>query len=1321
MPGTTNKRRSTLARFLLWASTLLSAALVFTFFAVQTDPVQMWVLDIVKRKVEARTGLRVAVGDLKITPLRGTVGIEGLDVIDPDSGESLLMLREFSLVMGLERGKPLLREIVLVSPVLQLHLEDGGIAELEGLDGGGVSSAMDWGSLKIVDGAVTLYVPDGRLEIEGLNLLSEPSDSIESPNPVPGSYRLLMARLAFQKGRFVQEARDIRWDGVIVESDRFVVPSLALNFPGMSVRGSFAIQKNGPISSEIQVSANLSAWDSFMPERLRLQGTANVDVLVVGDSHNPEISADVELGPWTMHRRNWKGTWLPVNFGPTRASLVLDLPDTLVVEQLYCQFGGGGLEARAELGLLDFSTRIDLGGAGLGLAAVLVDTGVAPDPWVDWTADLEAHLDGSLSPISLVGSFSILQDGFRVQSQPVRLHQEEPILEIPHARLAGSLELDDQGILMTLDDLELASTRGRAEVYLGFKHFGPLDVHLDIPSINYRDLSPVSGVELAGHGLLTGDISGPFSDLKIQGTTRVLGLNVMGVPFADDARLPFSCPDLRNLHFFGFRARKGETSYSGNLTLAFGDPFTLDTQVIVENGRIFDLSGMFVELPVVDGRVSGSLELSGEPYSLDGSGELDLRDVSLLGEYFPSGQVRYAMREGRFTLSEFVLERFGGEESILVRGSVGAGYTANFDLLVDGVRLERLDAVKRADLPVAGSGFLALQVGGTLKALEPRGRLALVGVESSNIPVDDSLVTFDSRDGIVEFKGSLLGEAALLDATVELESVSYDVHLKMKDLPLHLLHPLTRAGDLLKVLADGELFLSGVGAQVPDMDMEFDSLNLSWRDSHLRNTEPWLLSLHDGALELKDANLVGSGTDLLFSGQVGHLGEMNFDTHGTLDLRWLKLLHPEISRAAGKARVDLGISGNVHDPGFEAEIDIEDAFIKTGWFPHTFEDLNGKVRLTPDEYTIEGLNGRVGGGALSVRGKISAQNGIPTAYNLQLDAMDARLHYIEDLPPMLVDTTLSLDGQVNDLLLSGRVDIRDMVFSDRIDWESWVLELKEERLSSEAPDESADYFSLGIDVVADGTARIRNNVGNARLSANLRVMGDTSRPGLLGDVRVETGGRAYLKEREFEIMRGEMHFIDPYRYDPELDLMLQTDVQSKEDDYRVYYRVTGPFSDWQSDASSEPALSQADINWLLLFGATREELEEYGTLDSALAWESMDLLSHELGLASGAQKLGAGILRVDRWDIVTGATNSGSSDISSEPRLVVEKDLPPPWELTVTGEFKLVEWGDTYASVEKRVARRLYLKAYWASVQEERYLNIGGAYGTEFKLRWELD
>ncbi|MEC9389540.1 MAG: hypothetical protein VX944_05640 [Myxococcota bacterium] len=79
--------------------------------------------------------------------------------------------------------------------------------------------------------------------------------------------------------------------------------------------------------------------------------------------------------------------------------------------------------------------------------------------------------------------------------------------------------------------------------------------------------------------------------------------------------------------------------------------------------------------------------------------------------------------------------------------------------------------------------------------------------------------------------------------------------------------------------------------------------------------------------------------------------------------------------------------------------------------------------------------------------------------------------------------------------------------------------------------------------------------------------------------------------------------------------------------------------------------------------------------------------------------------------------------MNSELRLLYENELS---DLGLNGSMMILEQNisrasDTYLGFEQRLARQLYARTYWGSEQVGRFLDVGGAYGLEMKVRWELD
>jgi hypothetical protein len=215
-------------------------------------------------------------------------------------------------------------------------------------------------------------------------------------------------------------------------------------------------------------------------------------------------------------------------------------------------------------------------------------------------------------------------------------------------------------------------------------------------------------------------------------------------------------------------------------------------------------------------------------------------------------------------------------------------------------------------------------------------------------------------------------------------------------------------------------------------------------------------------------------------------------------------------------------------------------------------------------------------------------------------------------------------------------------------------------------------------------------------------------------------GTFYFQDRVFSMERGNMLFNDPLAWDPDLDFELLTDVVSREQFYRIHYQILGPFSDWRSVARSEPNLQQADVNALLWFGVTTEDLQETGELFSAVLQGVGDLVLTDFLLSSQASELGDDFryLFFDRVELATGINARG--EYSPEPRVLVTKRYSDLADIELTGEVNLSRPGDQYYRVSKRLTNMWNLSGWYATLERDRgLLPVGGAFGVDVSARWE--
>lgn len=1343
------------------AGVLLLAAISV---GLQTEVFSRQTARALERVIAGLTGERAMVGGVRVDLIGRRAVVEGITLSeiseDPEKdGQTILAVERVQLVAGWRDGRPNLRLLEVVRPVVRLHLDGDGLREFRELRPGAPRPPdapppeLPWERLRVVDGSFTLLGP--RFSVEAESVWVSPDRR--------GRLDVDIGRLSLQSGGVAQIAHRVRLSEVGFAPDELVIPSLSMAFrperprllpdplpgqeleeappgvaelPSLAVEGSLAARRGGALEGDLAIRGRLEGWNAALPPRLAAQGALVASLRLGGHTERPELGGDLRLEGARLLQRGKKGDLHAYDPGEVDLCWRLD-GRVLRVEPLVQRVAGGTLTLNGTLDLQTLGVYASVVGEDLSFADVLVAVNAARHPWIDFNADLEAEVAGTLDPLALAGSFDVAAKDLLVTAGPQDQPQSEDVLAVPRLWLGGELRLDAESVRLDAHELQSGRTRGRAVARIGLSGLGPLDLRLSLDPVDLTLLRPLADLNLNGVGGLVGHLSGPFDDLHASATLDVRDFAVLDIPFADELSAELES-DLRSIDFPRFQARKGRSRYSGSLLVDLSGGVRLDTNILLADAWISDIAGMFLEIPGLDGHVEGTLSLSGDPFLLDGEADLALDRVDLFGERFPEGFARGWMDQGRFTLDDLVLLREGGAESVLARGTVKEGWRSHFEVVGGGLRLERLTHLPE-DLDLRGELGVDMQVEGVLFEPEPRGRVALRDTWLFGQPVDDSTLRFQTEAGVLSFAGELAGPGLTLDGTLGLWGEQpYEVHGRLNNLPLHVLYPVAQDGQPVSARASGEVDLRGSFGDVPlplDLRARLDHVELAWGGHRLVNPPPpglepgsaepapWRYTQLGSSFKIEDVALAGGATELRLGGWRNEDGTVAFAGGGPLDLDLLRAVVPDLTRAEGVAQLSVSALGSSEDP-IRPVVDLSftDATLRGTWFPHPFEGLSASITGTPSGYElVQEAEGRLGGGEFTLGGRIEARDWVPTAFDLSAAVSGARVQYLDYLPPFVGDAALSFDGPTDALLLSGTIDIRSMLFSDRIDWETWVLELADERLTSTASEETANYFSMDLAIRAEDTVRVRNNVGDLAGSADLRVIGDTSRVGLLGTVRMDPGGRVYFKEREFELTRGEIRFVEPYAFDPDLDIALETSVRSREQEYDVNLWLNGPYSAWNTTASSQPALPQSDINALLLFGMTQEELERYGGLSAALALEGGDLLASRFGLL---ERAGEGVFklelfRLDRVDLASGVSERGRGLVSSEIRLLAEKDLG--WDTTLILEQNLSRTSDTYIGFDKQLARTLYMRAYWASQQYGRSLPIGGAYGLDVNLRWELD
>ncbi len=1273
--------------------------------ALKTDLVARIAGTTVQSLVEAALGEEVTVGGVKVSYFPPEVAIEGVVIAGRADGERIVGVRSVRAEFGVQDWRPGLIRLTVDSPDVRLHLDADGLREFRERrvsKGGRSLEEFPWRELVVENGQILIEGADLRVELLDLDVGAEAG----------GRSDIAFGGLTVDAGHIHEKAGPTRFKHVLLSPSGVVAPSIDVTFDHFSVDGNLAVVVDGPLVGDLSLRVALPGFTTTPDDpRTYVDGLVGLDVSLGGTTGAPTVDGNVATEGVVL----WMVDAADVPFAVQLGEIVGPVHfagHTASTERLRLPWGDGLVDVSATLDTKTLALEAAVLAEGLHLGRVLRQTGGFANPWVDFPADVEAHVTGTLDPFRLEGPFEVNVGNLVVRNGPYD-GRAEVMLDVPRARLAGVLTLDGSHIILDATETRVGPGHGRAWADIGFAPNGPLLLRTQLSDVDLSWLAPLGGAGLGGSAHVEGTLVGPFDGLHASASLDVRDAVVLDLPIAETLATHLES-DLERLDFTEIRGRKGATDFLGNYSLVVGaDPMWMDAQIAIPGGRVADLTGIFVDLPGVDGAVRGNALLHGPPTRLSGEVHFELDGIDIYGEKFESGEATGWMDDGILAIDDLRLRR--GDEHVLARGSVGRGYAMNVEVLTDGFRLERLDHLRGNPIDVSGELVADVRVGGTLRDWEPRGRIVVQRAQVNRRNVADSGLVFSTEPaGTLAWRGALLGEAATLSGHLGIYGQQpYDVHAALVNFPMHVLYPDGADGTPVLATLTGEVDLAGQIGDDPtpvDIDARFPAVAFSWGRHHLVNPEDWVIAVHGTSVQVPGLTLADGRTRLAVEGWTTADGRANFRAGGTADLDLVRLLAPGVTAAEGSLTIDAEFGTAAGPAGVRATLQTQGATLRTDYFPAGFTNLYGRVTTDGTGYLIEGVKADVGGGRVEVAGTITAPDWVPTRFDLRAGLDDAQIRYFDYLPAMKGSADLRFDGPVGDLLLSGGIVLAEMQFRDRVDWEANILALQASRLTESASAGRDDYFSLDLTVTANDSIRLRNNLAEGVASASLRVVGDTQRPGMIGSIVVDEGGHMYLQDRDFEISRGEIRFIDPYTFDPDLDIALETEVSGREQSYRVYYSVTGPFSNWNTTTSSDPYLSQADVNTLLLFGMTREEFEQYGGVAAAaLAAQATDLLAAQVATAP-AQLL-------DRWNLVSGSSARGTPTLDSNWRVVGQKDF---LGLTATGELDLADY-DLYLSIERQITRGLFASAYSTSQEEGRTLDLGAAFGAELKYRWELD
>ena len=375
---------------------------------------------------------------------------------------------------------------------------------------------------------------------------------------------------------------------------------------------------------------------------------------------------------------------------------------------------------------------------------------------------------------------------------------------------------------------------------------------------------------------------------------------------------------------------------------------------------------------------------------------------------------------------------------------------------------------------------------------------------------------------------------------------------------------------------------------------------------------------------------------------------IDLKAQGIIPFSVFPMVTDSISDAGGKARISLHVSENNSHPAMEFDAVIENGNAMIPGLFQKFHDVNGHVQATRKSVVIDNIKGMLGDGRFELSGRGDIDQYRLSNFGLKLTANDLPIT-IPDLLDVRLKSELDVSGSPEKSLIKGDVTIlggryiKDVRLNpiESIGEESRTAPLE----TTMTPWPVFDKMALDCRIRYKDPFVVDNNIALLAIKPDLHVYGTVNQPLISGRAEVDSG-TIYFRRNEFNVKKGVLDFINPYKIEPTVDI--QGDVKIRE--WTIFLNMSGTMENLKFNLSSDPSESEQDILSLLITGKTTKELIA-GQGGSSLSPKQMlaDVL------AENAQKE---IKNATGLDVVAleynGAKNAAESD---EMKVTVGKEL----------------------------------------------------------------
>ncbi|MFT3765524.1 MAG: translocation/assembly module TamB domain-containing protein [Minicystis sp.] len=556
-----------------------------------------------------------------------------------------------------------------------------------------------------------------------------------------------------------------------------------------------------------------------------------------------------------------------------------------------------------------------------------------------------------------------------------------------------------------------------------------------------------------------------------------------------------------------------------------------------------------------------------------------------------------------------------------------------------------------------------------------------------------------------------------------------------------------------------------------NVGLVLDSLDLERAGARLRLlSKTSRIELANDALDVPELKLEvrsasGLSATVAAGGKVAHAmtaPDVDFGVRvEPMDLGRLSADIPSVERAAGTLSANLRVQGTPATLRYSGAATLRKGELALKGVPVALADAEVDVDIGGGEARLKRAVARVGGGTVEVTGRVPLRGPEAGAFVASI-----RAHGVK--APVADGVNLTADAELEATYrpgagsdrgqralpdVKGTVELTQFSYTRPIALNLSLSQLgRAPRTAVDSYDPANDVVHFDVKLVSPKPLRFTNNLVEMDLqvmSPGLVLSGTNQRFGARGLLRILPDSKLQLRNNEFLVREGFVRFDDPLKIAPKVDVRAQTEYRryasSSQSDqpagagtsspieggsgpsgsgpsplssaastnsaglWRITLQARGDADNLKVTLTSDPALSQEDIVFLLTMGMTRAEIDRGAA--SALG-ESVGL--EALSALTGADKAVKKIVPIiDEFRFGSGYS---SRTARTEPTVTVGKRITDNVRATVTTGVS--QDREVRSNIEWRLNRQVSVQGSYDNLNDVSTSPLGNI-GVD--LRWRLE